>query len=82
MKNIKVQCVTWNDHYTSPDTVKVGEVTMEPFTHTTVGFLIAESDKMVALAHSKQHVHLNSPVKYLEVTYILKTDIVKRKTLV
>jgi len=81
MKDIKIQCVVWNDHYTSTDKVRVGEVTMEPMVHSTVGFLVAESDKMIALAHSKQHVHLDSAVRYLEVTYILKTDIVKRKNL-
>ncbi len=83
MKNVKIQRVTWNDHYDggSGDKLIAGAVEMEPWTHTTVGFLVAESDTMIALAQHKQHAHFDTPDRFMQATYIVKAAIVSRKTL-
>ena len=75
-----MQWIQWEDHFTMFDSMEYGSI-LDTWVMETVGFIIAENDKMIAIAHTHLREHNGDSAKFKEVTHILKADILRRKTL-
>lgn len=81
MSGVKIEEVTWHDHYDDSEPVELGKVRMMPWVHTTVGYIVAEDEHMLAIAQTHRFPHVESKERYEAVTYIVKSAIAKRRTL-
>ena len=74
MKHYSVEMITWNDHHFSQGSVDSEFInTLKPFVQVSVGYVVVENKKMIALAMS-----INEDHQMCEVLCLIKKDIVER----